>query len=155
MSDTSGPKAKATAEGQGQGRRSLVGGRHPVREMGYYAARLRARRHRRAGDVPDHPAAGRRPDGGGGGGGRGVLDRDLDGGLDRPAHGARALPGQGLPGGHGAGREGEYFAYIAYDLDLFEEGSIANLTSSIIGNVFGFKPLWLCGWRTCGSRSPT
>jgi ribulose-bisphosphate carboxylase large chain len=39
------------------------------------------------------------------------------------------------------GRPGEYFAYVAYDLDLFEEGSIANLTSSIIGNVFGFKPL--------------
>ena len=37
------------------------------------------------------------------------------------------------------GRPGEYIAYIAYDLDLFEEGSIANLTSSIIGNVFGFK----------------
>jgi ribulose-bisphosphate carboxylase large chain len=32
-------------------------------------------------------------------------------------------------------------ACIAYDLDLFEEGSIANLTSSIIGNVFGFKAL--------------
>src|SRR6202008_4000577 len=31
--------------------------------------------------------------------------------------------------------------YIAYDIDLFEEGSIANLTSSIIGNVFGFKAL--------------
>lgn len=37
--------------------------------------------------------------------------------------------------------EGQYFAYIAYDLDLFESGSIANLTASIIGNVFGFKPL--------------
>ena len=36
---------------------------------------------------------------------------------------------------------GEYFAYVAYDLDLFEPGSIVNLTSSIIGNVFGFKPL--------------
>src|ERR1700726_394761 len=35
----------------------------------------------------------------------------------------------------------QYIAYIAYNLDLFEEGSIANLTSSIIGNVFGFKPL--------------
>ncbi len=33
----------------------------------------------------------------------------------------------------------QYFAYIAYDLDLFEPGSIANLTASIIGNVFGFK----------------
>ena len=36
---------------------------------------------------------------------------------------------------------GSYFAYIAYDLDLFEPGSIANLTASIIGNVLGFKPL--------------
>ncbi|GLW67294.1 ribulose-1,5-bisphosphate carboxylase/oxygenase large subunit [Actinomadura rubrobrunea] len=39
------------------------------------------------------------------------------------------------------GREGEFIARVAYDLDLFEEGSIANLTSSIIGNVFGFKAL--------------
>jgi ribulose-bisphosphate carboxylase large chain len=37
--------------------------------------------------------------------------------------------------------EDQFFAYIAYDLDLFEAGSIANLTASIIGNVFGFKPL--------------
>jgi ribulose-bisphosphate carboxylase large chain len=35
----------------------------------------------------------------------------------------------------------QFIAYIAYDLDLFEEGSIANMTSSIIGNVFGFKAL--------------
>ncbi|MBX9661031.1 MAG: ribulose-bisphosphate carboxylase large subunit [Nitrospiraceae bacterium] len=33
----------------------------------------------------------------------------------------------------------QYFAWIAYDIDLFEGGSIANLTASIIGNVFGFK----------------
>ncbi|GAA1819695.1 form I ribulose bisphosphate carboxylase large subunit [Actinomadura chokoriensis] len=39
------------------------------------------------------------------------------------------------------GQENQFIAYIAYDLDLFEEGSIANLTSSIIGNVFGFKAL--------------
>ncbi len=39
------------------------------------------------------------------------------------------------------GAADQYFAYIAYDLDLFEPGSIANLTASIIGNVFGFKPL--------------
>ncbi len=39
------------------------------------------------------------------------------------------------------GSPGQYFAYIAYDLDLFEEGSIANLTASIIGNVFGFKAI--------------
>ncbi len=39
------------------------------------------------------------------------------------------------------GTDGQYIALIAYELDLFEEGSIANLTSSIIGNVFGFKAL--------------
>jgi ribulose-bisphosphate carboxylase large chain len=39
------------------------------------------------------------------------------------------------------GAEDQYIAKIAYDIDLFEEGSIANLTSSIIGNVFGFKAL--------------
>src|SRR3982074_3029680 len=36
---------------------------------------------------------------------------------------------------------GHDIAYIADDIALFEEGSIANLTSSIIGNVFGFKAL--------------
>lgn len=40
-----------------------------------------------------------------------------------------------------AGNPEQYFAYIAYDLALFEEGSIANMTSSIIGNVFGFKAI--------------
>jgi ribulose-bisphosphate carboxylase large chain len=39
------------------------------------------------------------------------------------------------------GSPDQWFAYIAYDLDLFEPGSIANLAASIIGNVFGFKPL--------------
>lgn len=39
------------------------------------------------------------------------------------------------------GTPGQYFCWIAYDLSLFEEGSIANLTASIIGNVFSFKPL--------------
>ncbi len=39
---------------------------------------------------------------------------------------------------------GQYFCYVAYDLDLFEEGSIANLAASIIGNVFSFKPLKAC-----------
>jgi ribulose-bisphosphate carboxylase large chain len=35
----------------------------------------------------------------------------------------------------------QYFAYIAYDIDLFEEGSVTNLFTSIVGNVFGFKAL--------------
>ena len=41
--------------------------------------------------------------------------------------------------GPGTKTEAQFFAYIAYDIDLFEGGSIANLTASIIGNVFGFK----------------
>ncbi len=39
------------------------------------------------------------------------------------------------------GKENQYFAYIAYDIDLFEPGSVVNCAASIIGNVFGFKPL--------------
>ncbi len=39
------------------------------------------------------------------------------------------------------GSDNQYIARIAYDIDLFEEGSIANMSSSIIGNVFGFKAL--------------
>jgi ribulose-bisphosphate carboxylase large chain len=37
------------------------------------------------------------------------------------------------------GSADQFFGFIAYECDLFEEGSIANLTASIIGNVFGFK----------------
>ncbi len=36
---------------------------------------------------------------------------------------------------------GQYFCWVAYDIILFEEGSIVNLAASIIGNVFSFKPL--------------
>jgi ribulose-bisphosphate carboxylase large chain len=39
------------------------------------------------------------------------------------------------------GQPGQYFAWVAYDIILFEEGSIANITASLIGNVFSFKPL--------------
>lgn len=41
--------------------------------------------------------------------------------------------------GEGTQNEAQYFTYIAYDLDLFEPGSIVNLAASIIGNVFGMK----------------
>jgi len=55
---------------------------------------------------------------------------------------AKAYRVDTVPGtGPGTERETQYFAYVAYDLALFEEGSIANLTASLIGNVFGFKPL--------------
>src|SRR5450756_2083355 len=36
---------------------------------------------------------------------------------------------------------GQYFAWVAYDIILFEEGSIAHMTASLLGNVFSFKPL--------------
>src|SRR6202161_2745538 len=39
------------------------------------------------------------------------------------------------------GIPGQFFAWVAYDIILFEEGSIANMTASLIGNVFSFKPL--------------
>jgi len=39
------------------------------------------------------------------------------------------------------GNPEQWIAYIAYDMVLFEDGSISNFTSSIIGNVFGFKAL--------------
>ena len=55
---------------------------------------------------------------------------------------AKAYRVDPVPGtGPGTPSEQQYFAWIAYDLDLFEPGSIANLTASIIGNVFGFKAL--------------
>src|SRR6266545_3116066 len=43
--------------------------------------------------------------------------------------------------GPGTSTDQQWFVYIAYDLELFEGGSITNLSASIIGNVFGFKPL--------------
>ena len=39
------------------------------------------------------------------------------------------------------GQRDQLIAYIAYPLDLFEEGSVVNMMSSIVGNVFGFKAL--------------
>ncbi|KAF4360014.1 hypothetical protein F8388_004521 [Cannabis sativa] len=38
-----------------------------------------------------------------------------------------------------AGQENQFIAYVAYPLDLFEEGSVTNMFTSIVGNVFGFK----------------
>jgi len=40
-----------------------------------------------------------------------------------------------------SGDESQYICYIAYPLDLFEEGSVTNILTSIVGNVFGFKAL--------------
>src|SRR5580692_7385431 len=55
---------------------------------------------------------------------------------------AKAFRVEAVPNtGPGTQTPQQYFSWIAYDLDLFEEGSIANLTASIIGNVFGFKAI--------------
>jgi ribulose-bisphosphate carboxylase large chain len=55
---------------------------------------------------------------------------------------AKAYQVDPVPGtGPGTASPQQWFARIAYDLALFEEGSIANLAASIVGNVFGFKPL--------------
>jgi ribulose-bisphosphate carboxylase large chain len=39
------------------------------------------------------------------------------------------------------GESNQFIAYVAYPIDLFEEGSVTNLLTSIVGNVFGFKAL--------------
>ncbi|PHT42604.1 Ribulose bisphosphate carboxylase large chain [Capsicum baccatum] len=51
------------------------------------------------------------------------------------------------------GEKDQYIAYEAYPLDLFEEGSITNLFTSIVGNVFGFKAL--CALRLEDMQVPT
>jgi ribulose-bisphosphate carboxylase large chain len=38
-------------------------------------------------------------------------------------------------------KENQYIAYVAYPSNLFEEGFVTNLFTSIINNVFGFKAL--------------
>src|SRR5271166_2933618 len=47
---------------------------------------------------------------------------------------ARAYRLEAVPG-----RDNQYLAYVAYPLDLFEEGSVTSMMASITGNVFGFK----------------
>lgn len=37
------------------------------------------------------------------------------------------------------GSDDQYYAFIAYPIDLFEEGSVVNVFTSLVGNVFGFK----------------
>ncbi len=39
------------------------------------------------------------------------------------------------------GDETAFFAFIAYPIDLFEEGSVVNVFTSLVGNVFGFKAI--------------
>lgn len=39
------------------------------------------------------------------------------------------------------GDDTAYYAFVAYPLDLFEEGSVVNVLTSLAGNVFGFKAI--------------
>ncbi len=55
---------------------------------------------------------------------------------DQPRYAGRTYHIEPVPG-----RDDQFIAYIAYPLDLFEEGSMPNLMSSIVGNVFGFKAI--------------
>ncbi len=56
--------------------------------------------------------------------------------VDASRYSARTYEMKSVPG-----HPDQMMAYIAYPLDLFEEGSMGNLMSSLVGNVFGFKPL--------------
>ena len=96
--------------------------------------------------VSHHAATGCRCRRSGRGSGGRVIYGDVDRRVDGPADGVRSVSREGVRGRtrfripvRELPTEQQYFAYIAYDLDLFEPGSIANLTASIIGNVFGFK----------------
>ena len=40
-----------------------------------------------------------------------------------------------------SGDENAFYALVAYPLDLFEEGSVVNVLTSLVGNVFGFKAI--------------
>jgi ribulose 1,5-bisphosphate carboxylase large subunit-like protein len=57
------------------------------------------------------------------------------------AHRPGPVPGRCYQIAPVSGQPDQLIAYIAYPLDLFEEGSVVNLLSSIVGNVFGFKAL--------------
>ena len=37
------------------------------------------------------------------------------------------------------GDDSAFYAFVAYPIDLFEEGSVVNVFTSLVGNVFGFK----------------
>ncbi|MDD1780692.1 form I ribulose bisphosphate carboxylase large subunit [Enterovibrio sp. ZSDZ35] len=39
------------------------------------------------------------------------------------------------------GDDSTFYAFVAYPIDLFEEGSVVNVLTSLVGNVFGFKAI--------------
>ena len=88
-------ECSTVADRQGQG--PLQSGRHGIQKDGLLRARLRAQGHRHYRVLPSHASRGRRPDRSFGGGRRRVVNRDLDGRLDRSPHGNRKISRQVLP----------------------------------------------------------
>jgi ribulose-bisphosphate carboxylase large chain len=50
------------------------------------------------------------------------------------------------------GEDNQYICYVAYPLDLFEEGSVTNLLTSLVGNVLALRPCVPCVRRPAHSR---
>src|SRR4030066_701773 len=55
---------------------------------------------------------------------------------DLDSYKGRAYRIEGGPGGDTC-----FYAFVAYPIDLFEEGSVVNVLTSLVGNVFGFEGL--------------
>jgi len=111
--------------------------------MGYWDSGYEPRETDILAPLSYHSAGGCRSDRSGSRCRRRVVHRDVDRGLDGPSEPpatairAKAYKVEPVPGSHE-----QYFAYIAYDLKTCSSRDrIANVTASIIGNVFGFKPL--------------
>ena len=92
--------------------------------------------------LPHHAAGRRRRDRGGARRRGRVVHRDLDGRVDRPPHRSRALPGQVRTGStRSPARPGSTSPTSPTTSTSSRRARSPNLTSSIIGNVFGFKAL--------------
>ncbi len=97
--------------------------------------------HRYPGVFQDHPATRRAPRRSRRRRGRRVFHRHLDHGMDRPADRPRLLQGSRLRIEDVPGDDTCFYAFVAYPIDLFEEGSVVNVFTSLVGNVFGFKAI--------------
>ena len=110
--------------------------------MGYWEPDYAAEGHRHHRAVPHHAAGRRRSDRSRGGGRRRILDRDLDGGVDRPADRLREIPRQVLPRRSRAERARASISPTSPTTSTCSSRARSPTSSaSIIGNVFGFKPL--------------
>ena len=51
------------------------------------------------------------------------------------------------------GDDESYYAFVAYPMGLFEEGSVVNLSSPrLSATCSASRPCALCAWKTCASR---